>query len=131
DSDRMASGRIELLRPRPGRPGLALGIEDATGTRRFHSEYAVTGIESPTWPLQARVSLGYAFTALTANRYTLEGTFGAVAVRPWRDSEVVLENDSEKVNALLRYGVGLGFQVRLALLKLQHPAIGIGWSHSL
>jgi exopolysaccharide biosynthesis protein YbjH len=131
DSDRMVSGRIEVLEPRPGRPGLALGIEDATGTRRFHSEYAVTGIESPTWPLQARLSVGYAFTALTATRYTLEGAFGAVAVRPWRASEVALEHDSEKVNALLGFGVGLGFQARFALLDLRHPAAGIGWSHAL
>jgi len=131
DSDRMVSGRIEVLKPRPGRPGLALGIEDATGTRRFHSEYAVAGIESPTWPLQARLSLGYAFTALTATRYTLEGAFGAVAVRPWRASEVALEHDSEKVNALLRFGVGLGFQARIALLDLRYPSVGIGWSHGL
>jgi hypothetical protein len=127
----MVSGRIEVLPPRPGRPGLALGIEDATGTRRFHSEYAVAGMESPTWPLHARVSLGYAFTALTATRYTLDGAFGAITVRPWRASEVALEHDSEKVNALLGYGVGLGFQVRAALLDLRHAAAGIGWSHSL
>jgi exopolysaccharide biosynthesis protein YbjH len=131
DADRMVSGRIEVLPPRPGRPGLALGIEDATGTRRFHSEYAVAGMESPTWPLHARVSLGYAFTALTATRYTLDGAFGAITVRPWRASEVALEHDSEKVNALLGYGVGLGFQVRAALLDLRHAAAGIGWSHSL
>ena len=131
DSDRMVSGRLEVLPPGGLRPGLAFGIEDAVGTRRFHSEYAVSGIESKTWPLQARLSLGYAFTALTAGRYTLEGAFGAIAVRPWRAAEVALEHDSEKVNALVRYDAGLGFRARVALLDLRHTAVGLGWFHSL
>lgn len=131
DADRMVSGRIEVIPPRSGRPGLALGIEDAKGTRRFHSEYAVAGIGSETWPLRARLTLGYAFTALTASRYTLEGAFGAVAVRPWRTTEVALEHDSEKVNALLGCEAGLGFRARVALLELRHVAVGLGWSHSL
>lgn len=131
DADRMVSGRIEVLPPRSGRPGLALGIEDAVGTRRFHSEYAVAGMGSETWPLRARLTLGYAFTALTASRYTLEGAFGAIAVRPWRNAEVALEHDSEKVNALLGCEAGLGFRARVALLELRHVAVGLGWSHSL
>ena len=131
DADRMVSGRIELLPPRSGRPGLAIGIEDARGTRRFHSEYAVAGIGSETWPLRPRLTLGYAFTALTASRYTLEGAFGAIAVRPWRATEVALEHDSEKVNALVGCEAGLGFRARVALLELRHVAVGLGWSHSL
>jgi hypothetical protein len=131
DADRMVSGRIELIRPRSGRPGLAVGIEDAVGTRRFHSEYAVAGMGSETWPLRGRLTLGYAVTVLTANRYTLEGAFGAIAVRPWRAVEVALEHDSEKVNALLGVDAGLGFRARFALVELRHPAVGLGWSHSL
>jgi hypothetical protein len=131
DSDRMLSGRLELLKPRPGRPGLAVGIEDAVGTRRFHSEYAVAGMEPETWPLRTRLSLGYAFKALTANRYTLEGAFGAVQVRPWRAVDVALEHDSEKVNAQLGYELGFGFRARVALLSLRYTAVGLGWSHTL
>jgi hypothetical protein len=131
DADRMLSGRIEVLPPRPGRPGLALGIEDAVGTRRFHSEYIVAGMESETWPLRARLTVGYAFTALSANRYTLDGGFGALAVRPWRAVEVALEDDSEKVNALLSYEAGLGIRARIALLELRHAAIGVGWTYTL
>jgi len=131
DADRMVSGRVELLPPRSGRPGLAVGIEDARGTRRFHSEYAVAGMGSETWPLRPRLTLGYAFRALTASRYTLDGAFGAVAVRPWRATFAALEHDSEKVNGLLGVDAGLGFRVRFALVELRHPAVGVGWSHSL
>jgi hypothetical protein len=131
DADRMVSGRIEVLPPRPGRPGLALGIEDARGTRRFHSEYVVAGMESLTWPLHTRLTLGYAFTALTASRYTLDGVFGAVSVRPWRAILAALEHDSERVNGLLGVDAGLGFRARFALVELRHPAVGLGWSHSL
>ena len=131
DADRMVSGRLEVIPPRPGRPGLALGIEDAVGTRRFHSEYAVAGLPAETWPLHPRLTLGYAFKALSAGRYTLEGAFGAIAVRPWHATQAVLEHDSEKVNALVRYEAGLGIRARVALLGLRHPAVGLGWSHSL
>jgi hypothetical protein len=117
-----------VLRPGPRRPGLAVGIEDAVGTRRFHSTYAVAWVEIEK-PLHGRVTLGYAARVLTAGRYTLDGAFGSVSVRPWRTTTVALEHDSEKVNALL--GSTWLDQARVALIELRHPAIGFGWSHSL
>ncbi len=131
DSDRMVSARLEVVPPGPARPGLAVGIEDATGTRRFHATYAVAGMEFESSPLRGRITLGYAPRVLTASRYTLDGAFGAVAVRPWRGTLVTLEHDSEKVNALLGIEAGLGFRARIALLELRHAAVGLGWSHSL
>jgi hypothetical protein len=44
DVDRMASARLALLKPGPGRPGLSLGVEDIQGQGRFHSAYAVAGM---------------------------------------------------------------------------------------
>ena len=44
DSDRSFAGRISLLRPRSGRPGVAIGVDDPVGSRRFHSTYIVAGI---------------------------------------------------------------------------------------
>ena len=131
DSDRMVSGRIELLPPRLGRPGVAIGIEDAVGTRRFHSTYAVVGLETQKQSLRGRLSVGYAPRILTASRYTLDGAFGAVSVGPWRGLTASLEHDSEKVNALLGYEARLGFRARFALLDLRHWAAGLGWSHAL
>jgi hypothetical protein len=131
DSDRMVSGRVEVLPPRPGRPGLALGIEDAIGTRRFHSTYAVVGMELQKESLRGRLSVGYAPRILTASRYTLDGAFGAVSGGPWRGMTAALEHDSEKVNALLGYEARFGFRARFALLDLRHWAAGLGWSHAL
>jgi hypothetical protein len=130
DSDRMLSGRIELLPPRPGRPGLALGVEDATGTRRFHSTYAVTGIPFEYRSLHTRVGVGYAFDALTAARHTLDGAFGAVEVA-YRPVAVSVEHDSEKWNTMLAVAMRFGFQARAALLDMKYGSFGAGWSVSL
>ena len=63
-------------------------------------------MESETWPLRGRLTLGYAFRVLTASRYTLDGVFGALAVRLGRATVVALEHDPEKVNALLGFDAG-------------------------
>ncbi|HEY3216409.1 MAG TPA: YjbH domain-containing protein [Candidatus Eisenbacteria bacterium] len=136
DSDRMLSARIELLEPKLGRPGLAIGVEDAQGTRRFHSTYAVIGVPVNFYQLQNRISLGYAPTIFTAERHVLDGVFGAIEVRPWRYGAVSLENDTEKWNSMIGVDLGLGFRVRVALLELDRAStdrisIGAGWSHSL
>jgi len=131
DMDRMASGRLELLAPRPGRPGLALGVEDAEGTRRFHSSYAVAGLPVTLPRVRGRLTLGYGFHIFDASRYVLDGVFGAVECEFPRWLRVQVENDSEKWNA----GLGLtalgGFRVRAALLRMDSLSLGIGWSHAL
>lgn len=131
DSDRMLSGRIELLPPRLGHPGLAIGVEDATGTRRFHSTYAVAGIPFEHQGLHSRMALGYAPRVLTASRHTLDGAFGAVEVRGGWPVAISLEYDTEKWNAALGVGPGFGLQVRAALLDMRHPSLGAGWSVGL
>lgn len=131
DSDRMLSGRIELLTPRPGRPGLAIGIEDAVGTRRFHSTYGVTGIPFEYQGLHTRVALGYASRVLTASRHTLDGAFGAVEVTHRWPVALAVEYDTEKWNAGLGVDVALGIRTRVALLDWQHVSLGVGWSVAL
>jgi hypothetical protein len=131
DIDRMASARVALWRPRPGRPGLALGIEDARGQRRFHSTYAVTGLPMAIAGMHARVSAGYGFRILDAARRVLDGAFGAVELAPWPWLRGQLEYDTEKWNA----GVGLspwaGLRLRAALLNLESLSLGAGWSLTL
>ncbi len=131
DMDRMASGRLELLAPRPGRPGLAVGIEDAEGTRRFHSSYAVAGLPVTFHHVAGRVGLGYGFRVFDASRYVLDGAFGALECEFPRWLRVQVENDSEKWNAGLGLGAFGGLSVRAALLHLNSLALGIGWSHKL
>jgi len=131
DIDRMSSGRIELLSPRPGRPGLAAGIEDVQGTRRFHSAYLVTGMPGRIFLLHWRGSLGYGFRTFVANRYVLDGLFGALECVPTRYVRVQLEHDSEKVNAAVGIEPGAGFRIRAAILNLEKLSFGAGWTHAL
>ena len=131
DSDRMLSGRIELLTPGPGRPGLAVGIEDALGTRRFHSTYAAMGIPYAHKQLRTRLGLGYAFRALTAGRHTLDGAFGAAEVVLRQPVAISIEYDTEKWNTSLGLDLGYGFRARAALLGLEHVSFGAGWAVAL
>ncbi len=131
DSDRMLSGRIEVIEARPGRPGLGIGIEDARGTRRFHSTYAVAGLPFSIYHLQNRVTVGYAPSVFTASRRTLDGLFGACEVSPWRSVAVALEHDTEKWNTMLGINLGFGLRARLALLDLEHLSFGAGWFKAL
>jgi hypothetical protein len=131
ESDRMLSGRVELLPPRAGRLGLAVGIEDAVGTRRFHSTYAVAGIPLSYQGLRARLGLGYAYRVFTASRHTLDGAFGAAEVALRLPVAVSVEYDSEKWNAALGIDFPLGIRARAALLDGTYGSFGAGWSVSL
>jgi hypothetical protein len=131
DQDRMYSGRLELLSPRPHRPGLAVGIEDAVGTRRFHSTYAVTGMPITYERLHARISLGYAPRVFTATRHTLDGAFGAFEASVWRPVAASIEYDTEKWNAGLGFNLRFGLRARAALLDGSHASFGAGWSIGL
>jgi hypothetical protein len=131
DADRMLSGRLALIEPRAGRPGLAVGIDDAGGTRRFHSTYIVAGMPLDAKWLRGRVSLGYAPRVFTASRHVLDGPFGAVEISPWRPAGVSLEHDSERWNAGISLAGPFGLRLRTALLSVKHLSFGAGWSHSL
>lgn len=131
DSDRMVSGRIAIFEPGPLKPGLAVGAEDALGTHRFHATYAVTGTEIPLKALQGRVALGYAFRAIEAKRYRLDGLFGAAELSWDRFVTTALEHDSERWNAAVALHPGLGFHLRAALFDLSHLGLSAGWSRAL
>jgi hypothetical protein len=131
DIDRMASVRVALLAPRPGLPGLSLGIDDARGQRRFHSTYAVTGMPFSIAGIQGRLAAGYGFRIFTAVRYVLDGTFGAAELAPLPWMRAQLEYDSEKWNAGLGLNPWAGLRLRAALLHLQSLSLGAGWSLTL
>ena len=131
DHDRMFSGRLELLEARRNRPGLAIGIEDIHGTRRFHSDYLVVGMPIDIYRLQNRVTLGYAPHVLKAQSRTLDGLFGACEVSVVRRLVTAVEYDSEKPNASLGVDLGFGLRARAVLFDLKHPGIGAGWYRAL
>jgi hypothetical protein len=131
DSDRMVSARLAVLEARGLRPGVAIGIEDATGTRRFHSTYAVAGIDVEHKPLQGRVALGYAPRVIDAGRYVLDGLFGGAEVAFRHRAAAALDHDLDRWNTALRLYPGFGCDVRAALFDLKHLGIGFGWSVAL
>jgi hypothetical protein len=131
DADRMLSGRVCLFEPGPRRPGLAVGVEDVRGTRRFHSTYIVGGIPFAFRALQNRVSLGYAPRVFTAGRHTLDGLFGAIEASPWRQLAAAAEYDTEKWNASLGAAFGVGLRLRVTLLDGNHVGGGAGWYFAL
>ena len=131
DRDRMFSGRVEILEARRNRPGLAIGIEDIHGSRRFHSSYAVVGMPFDISRLQNRVTLGYAPQVLRAQHRVLDGLFGACEVSGWRRVVTAVEHDSEKLNASLGIDLGFGLRARTALMDLKHLGVGAGWFRAL
>lgn len=131
DTDYMASGRLCLIQPRPNRPGLAVGIEDAKGTRRFHSTYGVAGLPWQIQQVRGRVSIGYAIDAFEAGRRTLLGTFGAFEFSPWRIVAAQLEYDTEKWNLGVAVPAPYGIRFRAAWLHAQSLSVGVGFGHSL
>jgi exopolysaccharide biosynthesis protein YbjH len=131
DIDRMASARVALLLPRDGRPGLALGVEDARGQRRFHSTYAVTGLPFALAGMRGRVAAGYGFRMLHAMNRVLDGTFGAAELAPLPWMRAQLEYDTEKWNAGLGLSPWAGLRLRAALLHMESLSLGAGWSLTL
>ena len=131
DIDRMASARVALLTPRPGMPGLSLGVDDAIGQRRFHSTYAVTGLPFTLAGMRARVTAGYGFRILSAARRVLDGTFGAAELSPLPWLRTQIEYDTEKWNAGLGLSPWAGLRLRAALLHLESLSLGAGWSFTM
>ena len=131
DTDHQANGRLVVLTPRNGRPGFALGIEDVSGTRRFHSTYGVVGMPLKIKFVQTRSSLGYAPRVFKAARHVLDGGFGAIEVSPWRVVAVRAEYDSEKWNLGSGVVLPLGLQLRVSMLNLETLSVGAGWTHKL
>ncbi len=131
DTDHMASFRLMVLTPTEKRPGLAVGVEDIDGTRRFHSSYAVLGMPFRILHVQNRFTLGYAPRVFTAARHVLDGGFGAFEVSPWRAVAARVEYDTEKWN--VGFGVGLGYGVRLraTAFNFEKLGVGAGWYHKL
>ncbi len=131
DTDHMASFKVGLLEPKPGRPGLAVGVEDIQGTRRYHSAYLVAGLPHEIFRVQSRFSLGYASRVFTASRYVLDGVFGAIEVSPWRAVAARFEYDTEKINVGLGFDLGFGLRIRAAALNMESLSAGVGWHHKL
>jgi len=131
DTDHMVSVRVALVEPRENRPGVAVGVDDIQGTRRYHSSYLVSGVPFSIFHVQNRFSLGYASPVFMASRHVLDGPFGAVEVSPWRAVATRIEYDTEKFNVGLGVDLGFGLRIRAAALNMESLSAGVGWHHKL
>ena len=131
DTDHQASFRIAVLEPRHRRPGVAFGVEDIQGTRRYHAAYLVSGIPFSIFRVQNRFSLGYASHVFTASRHVLDGAFSAIEVSPWRAVATRFEYDTEKFNVGIGIDLGFGLRIRAAALNMESLSAGVGWHHRL
>jgi len=126
--DRLAAGRLLILREDGPRPAVAVGIDDVRGTRLFHSSYGVvTKTLRPEKPL-VRASLGYGTRLLEAGEYVLDGTFGGVEAG-WGPVSALLDFDSEKWNSGARLTAFGHVNVHLAFLDLDTLSGGLAWIH--
>jgi hypothetical protein len=130
DSDRGLAARLQLLAPGKW-PGLAAGVEDAYGTRRFHATYLVTGLPVERGPLKARLTLGYAERVFEATQRTLDGGFGAVEFSPLDFLSTAIEHDTEKWNVQVRLALWRRIQLRATWLDLSTFSAGVGFRHRL
>jgi len=127
-NDRGASGRLLVLTEGDRRPGLAVGIDDVRGTRRFHSLYAVASKGTTVFSgFRARGSLGYGSDVLNAKNYVLDGVFGGGELR-YRDvAGIALDYDTEKWNTSFRLVLFQRLAAYAAFLDFESPSGGISW----
>jgi hypothetical protein len=101
--DRMFSVKIQAFEENGHWPALALGSEDLTGTKRFHTLFAVAskGLSlGRAGPM--RLHLGAGTDWIDAENYPLKGVFGGLAKALWKGGELLAEYDTDKVNIGLR-----------------------------
>jgi hypothetical protein len=129
--DRMGSARLLVLEE--GRlPALAVGIDDARGTRLFHALYIVaTKSVLKTETVRARISAGYGSKALDARGHVLDGFFGGTELTVSDRGSFLLDYDTEKVNAGIRFRVLGRVGLHAALLHLDTLSGGVDWTQGL
>lgn len=127
--DRMASVRV-LLRDEGGWPAVAAGVEDARGTRRYHSLYLVASKTVVGHPGEGFLVAtgGYGSDILSAQRYVLDGFFGGLELRPTRCLSAVLEYDTEKWNTALRVVLFNRLSISAAFLNVETFSGGAAWT---
>lgn len=130
--DRGGSGRILLLNEGKMRPAVAVGIDDARGTRRFHALYVVGSkwFTRDDLPVSARLSAGYGSTALRAKNYILDGVFGGGEVVYRGTASLALDFDTEKWNTSIRLIAFHRLAAHFAFLNFEAPAGGFTWTQS-
>jgi hypothetical protein len=106
--DRIINVKFAVLKERKMFPQLAVGIQDAIGTRIFNATYLVAS-KKIDWVKQVacKVSLGYGTKLIeyifdTPDNYRLLGFFGGVEVDIAHRVAFMIEHDSKKVNAGIR-----------------------------
>ena len=128
-ADRAFSARVRVL-DEGVLPAIALGIDDARGTKRTHALYAVAtkrvfGIGQT---LDISATGGFGSKAIEAAHYILDGGFGGLECQFWERLTFGLEYDTEKWNTGARVAVLPGVVVQAVLLDMEGLSGGINWT---
>lgn len=129
--DRGGSGRLLILTEGRKRPAVAVGIDDARGTRRFHSLYVVASkwFTNPGDLVEAQLAGGYGSDALkTEHDRVLDGVFGGGQIVYRQLVAVALDFDSETWNTIIRAHAFGHLTAQVALLDFTGPAGGVIWT---
>ncbi|MFL5384947.1 MAG: YjbH domain-containing protein [Longimicrobiaceae bacterium] len=132
--DRMVSLRLRLVEEGSRTPAVVVGIHDIVGTRIAHAEYVTASKVVRPVPILGTVGLhlGYGgdWSSLRVQGRQFTGVFGGVSITPVTWTTLLVEHDSDRLNAAVRLRLW-----RLSLLaavhKLDRFSGGISYVHPL
>lgn len=127
--DRGVAARVLLIQESGKIPAIAIGADDVTGTRRYHSLYIVGSKSLDLNPghLRTRLSAGYGSTALNAEQHILDGAFAGAELFVSDYASVALDFDTEKWNTTFRLIAFQRLAAYFGFLNLEAPVGGISW----
>lgn len=131
--DRAGAGRLQVFTEGRMVPAVSVGIDDARGTKRQHSLYAVgTKGVSLSGATAMRVTLGYGSDALKGDSpdespVVLDGLFGGGELVLAHTVSLAVDHDTEKWNLGLRATLFGHISASYVLLDFDIPSGSVAW----
>lgn len=130
--DRVLGAQITALKEKGLRPGLALGIRDAGGTRKHHTTYVVATKGVDLGKLRASVTAGYSKEIFDASFLEMEdGVFGGLNIRAGDRIELLADYDTRYLYAGARVWPIKWVWVTGFVAEWEHPGFAFGISRVL
>ncbi len=130
--DRVLGVHATLVREGQKRPGVSVGIRDASGTRRHHASYVVMTKGLNAGPLRPALTLGYSKHVLDAGFLEMkDGAFYGFSISAWHRTEFMLEYDTRFHYAGVRLWPLKWVWVTGFVAEWEHPGFAFGISRAL
>jgi|GEM_PF-2533195 len=130
--DRVLGAQVTALKESGWRPGFALGIRDAGGTRKHHTTYAVATKGFQIDDLRASGTIGYSKEIFDASFLEMEdGVFGGINLRAWNRVELMADYDTRYIYAGARVWPLRWVWVTGFVAEWEHPGFAFGISRVL